>query len=77
MLVIKAGIHKILVRIANGKILIRLLLKKQSDLDLHCLSRAFWQATSIQNFRTVTICTFLLNFYPVNQQDSSMGLNIY
>ena len=36
--VVKAGIHKILVRIAV-KTLIRLLLQKQSDLALDCLSR--------------------------------------
>ena len=29
------------------KTLIRLLLKKQSDLGLHCLSRPFWQTTSV------------------------------
>ena len=44
-----------LVRIANRKTLIRLLLRKQSDLGLHCLFRAFWQPTSVQNFRTFTI----------------------
>ena len=38
-----------------GKTLIRLLLQKQSDLGLHCLSRLFWQATSVLNFRTYTI----------------------
>ena len=40
-----------LVRIANredpDQIALRLILKKQSDLCLHCLSRAFWQATSV------------------------------
>ena len=29
-------------------------LKKQSDLGLHCLSRPFWQATIVRNFRTST-----------------------
>ena len=29
--------------------------EKQSDLDLHCLSRHFGQATSVRNFRTFTI----------------------
>ena len=41
MLVIRAGIHKMYVRVATGKTLIRLLLQKQSDLGLHCLSRSF------------------------------------
>ena len=43
-------IHKALIRIANWETLIRLLPKKQSNLGLHCLSRSFWQATSVQNF---------------------------
>ena len=40
-----------LVRIANRKDL----LQKQSDLGLHCLSRPFWHATSVQNLKTFTI----------------------
>ena len=27
----------------------------QNDLGLSCLSRPFWQATSVQNFRTNTL----------------------
>ena len=34
--------------------LIRKHLQKQSDLGLHCLSKPFWQATSVGNFRTST-----------------------
>ena len=41
VMVCKAGIHNMLVRIANRKALIRLLLQKQSDLGLHCLFRHF------------------------------------
>ena len=37
MLVIRAGIHKMLVRIANREDL-----KEQSDMGLLCLSRPFW-----------------------------------
>ena len=44
MLVFRAGIQKILVRIAN-----------REDLGLPCLSKPFWQATSVRNFRTFTI----------------------
>ena len=33
----------------------RLLLQKQSDQALHCLSRPFLQAASIQNFRIFTL----------------------
>ena len=40
------------------KTLIRLLLQKQSDLGLHCLSMPFWQATGVQNFRKFTIVRF-------------------
>ena len=43
-LIIRAGIHKMLVRIANRE-LIRLLLKKQSELDLHCLFKFFLVGT--------------------------------
>ena len=32
-----------------------LLLQKQSDLGLRCLSRPSWQVTSVQNFRTSTL----------------------
>ena len=41
MFVFRDGIHKMFVRIANRKTLIRLLLQKQSDLGLPCLSRSF------------------------------------
>ena len=55
-----ARIHGTLVRIASREDpgLIRLLLKKQPDLGLCCLPRAFWQASSIQNFRTFTILIY-------------------
>ena len=29
--------------------------QKQSDLDLHCLSRPFEQTTSVRNFRTFMV----------------------
>ena len=41
-----------LVKIAKGKTLIRLLLQKQSDLGLYCLPML---ATSVLNFRTITL----------------------
>ena len=50
MLVFRAGIHKMLAIIAN-----RQLPDKQFDLGLHCLSRLFWQTTSVPNFRTFTV----------------------
>ena len=43
-----------LVRIAE-ETMIRLLLEKQSDLCLHCLSKSFWQATSVRKFRASTV----------------------
>ena len=52
LVVIRAGIHKILVRKINRE---DPELKKQSDLGLRCLSRPPWQTTNIQNFRTFTI----------------------
>ena len=45
MLVIKAGIHKMFVRIVN---------REDPDLSLHCLNRPFWQVFSFQNFRKFT-----------------------
>ena len=51
MLVFKAGIHKILVRIANREDSDQ---TASSDLGLPCLSRPFWQATLVRDFRTFT-----------------------
>ena len=45
MLDIRAGIHKLFVRNANREYHDQTA-SKQSDLDLHCLLRTFWQATS-------------------------------
>ena len=50
-----AGDHKILVRIANRKTINLLLLEKPYDLSLLCLSRPFWQAAGIANFRAFTV----------------------
>ena len=60
MLVIRVGIYKMLVRIANREDpdQTRLLLQKQSNLGLPYLSRPFWQAASVQNFRIFTITSF-------------------
>ena len=45
MLIFRAGIYKMLVRIANKEDpVVRLLLRKLSDLGPPCLSRPFWQA---------------------------------
>ena len=50
------GIHKLDVRIANREVPDETAsLQKQSDLGLHCLSRLFLQASSVQNFRTFTV----------------------
>ena len=45
MVVIKVGIHKMLVRIANKVYPHQ---TASSDLGLCCLSRPFWQSTSVQ-----------------------------
>ena len=49
------NLQKCMLEKQTGKTLIRLLLQKQSDLSLHCLSKPFWQATSVQNFRIFII----------------------
>ena len=46
-----AGINKVLRRIANREDLDQ----TESDLGLHCLTKSFWQANSVQNFRTSTV----------------------
>ena len=43
MLVFRAGINKMLIRIAN------------MDLGLQCLSWPFWQATSVRSFRIFNV----------------------
>ena len=50
MLVIRSGIHKMLVRIAK---------REDTDLGL-CLSMSLWQATNVQNFKMFTIPITLL-----------------
>ena len=51
MLVFRAGIHKMEVRIANREDPDQ----TASDLGLLYLSRLFWQATSVRNFRIFTV----------------------
>ena len=48
MLLIEVVIYKMLVRIV-------IVLQKQSDLGLDCLSRPLWPATSVRNFRAFTM----------------------
>ena len=50
ILVFRAGINKIF-RIANREDP-----NQAADLDQRCLSRSFWQAISVWNFRTFTVC---------------------
>ena len=47
----------------TGNALIRLPLKKQSDLGLHSLSRPFGLATIVQNFITFTILYRVFTIY--------------
>ena len=54
LLVIRAGNHKMLVRI-DSKDLNQTSSKKQSDLDLCCVYRPFRQASSVHNFSTATV----------------------
>ena len=52
MMVIRAGILKLFIRIASREYPGQ---TASSDLGLPCLNRPFWQATSVRNFRTLTI----------------------
>ena len=51
-------IPKCLLEKQTGKTLIRLLLQKQSDLGLPCLSRLIQQVIAVRNFRTFTVTVF-------------------
>ena len=48
-----AGIIKMLVRQANREYYDQIDSPEKSNLGLLCLSRPFWQATIVQNFRTL------------------------
>ena len=50
----RAGIHKMLVRIPNREDPDQTASEKQSDLGLHCLFRPFLQAITVRNFKTST-----------------------
>ena len=54
ILVLRAGIHKFLVRIANWEDPDNTA-SSEADLGLPSLSMPFWQASSDQNFRTFTV----------------------
>ena len=54
ILVIRLEATKCMSEKKTGKTQIRLLLKKQSDLCLHCLSMPFKQAACLRNFKTFT-----------------------
>ena len=57
MLIARARVHKLLVRIANSEDTDQ----KQSGLVMCWLFKSFWQATSVHNFRTSTIYLTLSN----------------
>ena len=50
LLITKAGIHKMLVRIANSEDP-----DQTASSGLYCLSQPFWQTTCVQNLRTSTV----------------------
>ena len=58
MLVFRAEIHKMLVRISNRQDPDQTASSKQSDLGLHWLSRRFWEASSVKNFRTFMVLSY-------------------
>ena len=63
----RAESHRMLLEQQRGKILIRLLLQKQSDLDLHCLSMPCWQSTIVRNFRSFTVLWIYDHFHILSQ----------
>ena len=71
MFLFRAGIYKMLVRIANREDPDQ----TASDLGLHCLSMLFWQATSVQSFRTFTVpMCFIISV--VSLQDHTYELSL-
>ena len=52
---------ELLVRIANREDTDQTVFQKQSNVGLHCLSRSFYQATSVQNFRTFIVSNYRMN----------------
>ena len=66
MMVFRAGIHKMLVRIANREEPDQTASLK-ADLGLPCRSRPFGQAASIQNFRTFNIYKQIATYLPVSK----------
>ena len=68
--VIKAEIHKMLVRLANMAVPAQ----TASDLCLHCLSRPFWQTTSGRYFRTLTVSHWYQpRFKQMETDDDGLG----
>ena len=57
-----------LVRIANREDPYQTGLRKQSDLGLPCLSKPFWQVTSVPSFRTFTVTFFVLMDFPITTE---------
>ena len=58
---LQGSYSQILVRIANREDPDRTASSsKQSDLGLHCLSRLYLKATSVQKFRTFTVLAVLI-----------------
>ena len=74
MLAFRAEIDKMLV--ITGKTLIRLLLQKQSDLGLHCLSSPFWQAGTTQKQSILGLFCLFRPFWQagMTQKQSDLGL---
>ena len=66
----RAGIHKMLVRIANREDPDQTASEEAVCSGSALFSRPFWQATSVQNFRTFSIIRFLQLF----QKQSDLGL---
>ena len=56
----------------TGKTLIRLLLQDPiANYGLHCLSRTFWQTTSVYNLRTFTV------LYMNNKENVTMSVHVF
>ena len=77
ILLIRAGIHKMLVRIANREDPDQTAYSKVSGLSLHYLCRPFWQATSDPNFRTFSVISMHQHFVTNIHQLQTYIINMY
>ena len=59
----RAGIHKMIVRVTNREYPDETAASDQSDMDLRCLSKLFWQVIIVRILTQFKICKKVKTFY--------------